>query len=148
MLISKILLRKLIHEVTSSITFDYSDSQQNSMCKLGSAQKRKMHMELERLHLQQCLSQKSFAECVPQKKNRQHFHHHTAYDYRKEIKSCWYTTSRCWYTTSKPFFSKNVTNPGLQPTNVAVYDKPNWTPHFQVASHFGRRQSTIGGLCR
>ena len=93
MLISKLLLRKLMHEVTSIITFDcrdnYSDTQQNSMCKVGSAQKRKMHVELEGLHLQQCLLQTSFAECVPQKKNRQHFHHHTAYDYRKESKSCW-----------------------------------------------------------
>ena len=46
------------------------------------------------------------------------------------------------------FFFENVINPGLLPTDVAVYDKPNWTPHFQVASHFGRRPSTIGGLCR
>ena len=37
--------------------------QQNSTCKAGSAQKRKMHVELARLHLQQFLFQKSFAEC-------------------------------------------------------------------------------------
>ena len=58
MLISKILLWKFIHEVTSIITFDccdnYSDTQQSSMCKVGSSQKRKMHVELEGLHLQQC----------------------------------------------------------------------------------------------
>ena len=145
MLISIILLRKLIYEVTSTITFDchdnYSDTQQNSVCKVGSAQKWKMHAELEGIHLQQCLSQKSFAECVPQKKNRQHFHHHMAYDYRKESKSH-------WYTTRKPFFPENVTNPSLLPTNVAVYEKPNWTPQFQVASHFGHWHLTIGGLCR
>ena len=37
----------------------------------------------------------------------------------------------------------NVTNPGLLPTNGAVYDKP-----IQIASRFGRRHSTIGGICR
>ena len=67
MLICKILLRKFILEVTSIITFDfrdnYSDIQQNSTCKAGSAQKRKMHMELVSLHLQQFLFHKSFAEC-------------------------------------------------------------------------------------
>ena len=58
MLISKIGLRKFIHEVTSITTFDcrdnYSGTQQNNTCKVGSAQNRKMHVELERLHLQQC----------------------------------------------------------------------------------------------
>ena len=67
MLICKIFLRKFIHEVTSIITFDcrdnYSDIQENSMCKAGSAQKRKIYVELARLHLQQCLFHKSFAEC-------------------------------------------------------------------------------------
>ena len=50
MLICKIFLRKFIHEVTSILTFDcrdnYSDIQQNSMTEAGSAQKRKMHVEL------------------------------------------------------------------------------------------------------
>ena len=59
MLIYKIVLRKFIHEVTSIITFDsrdnYLDIHQNSACKAGSAQKRKMHVELARLHLQQFL---------------------------------------------------------------------------------------------
>ena len=31
---------------------------------------------------------------------------------------------------------------------IQVYDKTNWPHRFQVASHFGRRYSTIGGLCR
>ena len=57
MLICKIFLRKFIPEATSIITFDcrdnYSDIQQNSSCKAGSAEKRKMRVELERLHLQQ-----------------------------------------------------------------------------------------------
>ena len=75
-------------------------------------------------------------------------HHHTAYDYRKGSTSRWYTTARCWYTTSKPFFQRMFTNPGRLLTNVAVYDRPNWTHHFQVARHFGRRHSTIGGLYR
>ena len=45
MLTCKIFLRKFIHEVTSIIAFDcrdnYSDIQQNSTCKAGSAQKPK-----------------------------------------------------------------------------------------------------------
>ena len=75
-------------------------------------------------------------------------HHHTAYDYRKGSKSHWYTTARCWYMTSKPFFPKMFTNPGLPPTNVAVYDQPNKTHHFEVSRHCGRRHSTIDGLYR
>ena len=43
------------------------------MCNVGSARKHKMHVELEKLHLQQFLSHKSFAECFTEKKNRQHF---------------------------------------------------------------------------
>ena len=46
--------------------------------KAGSAQKRKMHAELEKLHLQQFLSHKAFAVCFTEKKIRQHSHHHTA----------------------------------------------------------------------
>ena len=56
MLICKIVLQKFIHKVSGCISFDchcyYSDTQQHSMCKLGNAQKRKMHVQLERLHLQ------------------------------------------------------------------------------------------------
>ena len=76
MLIFKISLRKFIHEVTSIIPFDCynnsSDIQQNSTCKAGSAEKRKMHVELARLLLQKILFHKSFAECLT-KKNKQHF---------------------------------------------------------------------------
>ena len=75
-------------------------------------------------------------------------HHHTAYDYRKGSKSRCYTTARCWYTTRNPFFPRMFTNPGVLLTNVTVYDKPNWTHHFQVPRHFGHRHSTIGGLFR
>ena len=43
-------------EVTDILSFDrhnnYSGTQQNFTCKVGSAQKRKTHVELERLHLQ------------------------------------------------------------------------------------------------
>ena len=71
MLICKITLRKFIHEVISIIPFDCrdnsSDIQQNSTCKAGSAEKRKMHVELARLHLQQFLSHNSFAECFTEK---------------------------------------------------------------------------------
>ena len=60
------ILRNFIHEVTRIITLDcrdnYSDIQQNSTYKAGSAQKRNMHVELARLHLQQVLFHKSFAE--------------------------------------------------------------------------------------
>ena len=45
------------------------------------------------------------------RKNRQHFHHHTAYDYRKESKSRWYTTARGWYKTSKQFFPRMLQIP-------------------------------------
>ena len=102
-----------------------------------------------RLHLQQSLYHKSFAECFTEKKNRQHFHHHTAYDYRSDSKSRWYATARCWYTTGKPFLPRMFTNPGLLLTNVAVCDKPFC--HCQVARHFGRRYSTYAyavGQCK
>ena len=151
MLICKIFLRKSIHEVTTTITFDcqdnYSDIQQNSTCKAGSAQKRNMHVELARLHLQQFLFHQSVAKVSLKRKTNSILHHHTAYDHRKGSKSHLYTTARCWYTTKKPFVPKMFTNPGILLTNVAVYDKPNWTHHFQVARHFGIRHSTIGSLC-
>ena len=61
-----------IHEVASIIVFEfhdnYSDIQQNSTCNAGNAQKRKMHVELERLHLLQFLSRKSFAKYFTEKK--------------------------------------------------------------------------------
>ena len=126
LLICKIFLGKYIHEVRSSITFDcrdnYSDIQQNSTYKAESAQKRKMHVELARMHLQHFF----FPQIVCWMFHLNNIlHHHTAYDYRKGSKSRWYTTSRCCYTTSKPFFSRKFTNTGLLLTNVAVYDKPN-----------------------
>ena len=49
---------------------------------MESAQKRKMHVEFARLHLQQFLCHNSFAECFTV--NRQHFHHPTAYYCSKE----------------------------------------------------------------
>ena len=77
MLIFKISLRKFIHEVTRIIPFDCHDNsshiQQNSTCKAGSVEKRKMHVELARLHLQQFLFHKSFAECLTKKKSKQDF---------------------------------------------------------------------------
>ena len=77
MLMCEIFLRTFMHEVINIITFDchdnYSGTQQNSTCKAGSAQKGKMHVELEILHLQQFLSHKSFAECFTLKKNRQYY---------------------------------------------------------------------------
>ena len=91
------ILMKIYTEVKSVITFKFSDNysgiQQNSMCNVESAQKCKMHVELVRLHLQQFLSRNSFAECFTEKKNRQHFHHHTAYYHSTESKSCWYATT-------------------------------------------------------
>ena len=96
MLICKIFLRKFIYEVTSIISFDccdrYSGIQQNSTCQAGSVQKCKMHVELQRLPVQQFLSHKSFAGSVIKKRNKQHFHHHTAFVYRRENKGCWYIT--------------------------------------------------------
>ena len=68
MFICKIFLRKFIHKVSGIISFDchcfYSDTQQHSTtCKLGNAQKRNIHVQLEILHLQDFLSRKSFAHC-------------------------------------------------------------------------------------
>ena len=54
---------------------------------MESAQKRKMHVELARLHLQQVLSHISCAECFTERKNRQHFHHPTVYYYSRERRS-------------------------------------------------------------
>ena len=96
-LICRIFLWKFLHEVKSIITFDYSDNysgiQQNSTCNMENAQKRKMHVELARLHLQQFLSHNLFAGCVTEEKNRQHSHHPTAYYYSRESKSRWYATA-------------------------------------------------------
>ena len=77
MLIWKMSLWKFIHEVVSNIPFDCcdnsSDIQQKSTFKAGSGEKRKMHVELKRLHLQQFLFRKSFAECFTIKKIKPHF---------------------------------------------------------------------------
>ena len=64
---------KFINEVTSIIfgrCDNYSGTQHNSTCTAGSAQKRKMHGELEKLHLEHVLSHKSFAGCFTKNKNR------------------------------------------------------------------------------
>ena len=108
MLICNIFLRKFIHEVTSIIIFDcqdnYSDIQQNSTCKAGSAQKRNMHVEFARLHLQQFFYFTNQLQNVSRKrKTNSILQHHTAFDHRKGSKSRLYTTARCWYTTKKPF---------------------------------------------
>ena len=98
-LICRIFLWKFIHEVKSVITFESSDNywgiQQNSTCNAESAQKRKMHVNLARLHnfMQQFLSYNSFTEWLTEKKNRQHFHHPTAYHLSRESKGRWYTTT-------------------------------------------------------
>ena len=72
MLICKLFSGKFIHEVTNIITFNcrdnYSDIQQNSTCKAGSAQKRKLHVVLARLHLQQF-----FISQIICLKEKQHF---------------------------------------------------------------------------
>ena len=51
----QIVLRKFVHKVSGIISFDcycyYSDTQQHSTFKLGNAQKRKMHVQLESIHL-------------------------------------------------------------------------------------------------
>ena len=67
MLICKIFSCKYIHKVSGSISFDwhryFSDTQQHSACKLGNAQKLKMHVQLERLQLHDFLSHKSVVQC-------------------------------------------------------------------------------------
>ena len=54
--IYRIFSWKFIHEVSSTITSEFSDNysgiQQNSTCNMESAQKRKMHLKLQRLPLQ------------------------------------------------------------------------------------------------
>ena len=129
MSICKIFLRKFIHKASGIISFDchcyYSDNQQHSTCKLENAQKRKMHMQLERLHLQDILSHKSFAQCFTKKKNRKHFHSYTACDYRKESKTRVYATKNCWLTTRKPFFTKMFKNQRFLLAKVAVHDETN-----------------------
>ena len=110
MLICKIFLRKFIHTVSGIMSFDchcyYSDTQQHSTCKLGNAQKRKMHVQLERLHLQEFLSHKSFAQCITLKKNRKHFHHYTTYDYRKEVQKAFYATKGVVWRQENHFSQK------------------------------------------
>ena len=67
MLIYKMFLRELIYEFKSIITYDCRDSysvpSKTPHAKREVLKTKKMHMQLERLHLQQFLSHKSFAEC-------------------------------------------------------------------------------------
>ena len=83
--------------VTSLSKVDFNDNysfiQQNFTCHMESARKRKMHVELESLHLQHLLSHNSLAECFTKKKNKQNFHDHAAYDYSREYKSRWSVTT-------------------------------------------------------
>ena len=53
------------------------------------ARKRKMHVELESVHLQHLLSLNSLAECFTKKKGKQHFHDHVANDYSREYNRRW-----------------------------------------------------------
>ena len=53
------------------------------------ARKRKMHVELESVHLQYLLSLISLGECFAKKKSEQHFHDHVVNDYSREYKSRW-----------------------------------------------------------
>ena len=66
-------------------------------CHMESARKRKLHAELESLHLQYLLSHNSIAECFTKKKNKQHFHDHAAYDYSRVYKSRCSVTIRMTY---------------------------------------------------
>ena len=69
MIISKVLLRKFIHEVTGIITFDcrdnYSDTQHKSMCKVKSTQETKNARGARGAAFAVMFSQKSFATCFP-----------------------------------------------------------------------------------
>ena len=125
--IYKMFLRELIHEFKSIITYDcrdsYSGTQQNPTCKAGSAQNKKCTCR-DCICSNFCLTNHLLNVSL-KKTNRQFFHHHTAYDYRKESKRRWYTIARCLYATSQPFCPRMFTYPGLMLTNVAVYDKPN-----------------------
>ena len=78
----------------SNLVISDSGIQQNFTCNVKSAQKHEMHMEIAILHLVQFFSHNSFAEWFTEKKNRLHFHHLTAYYYRKESKSRWYATAK------------------------------------------------------
>ena len=155
MLICKIFLRTFIHKVTSIITFDCRDNFQ-IFSKTLRAKQEVLKYETCTWSSRDCICSnfyftKHLLNVSLKRKTNTILHHHTAYDYRKGIMSRWYTTARCWYTTSEPFFPKMFSNPGLLLTNVAVYDKPNWSHHFQVArhvGHVGRRHSPIGGLYR
>ena len=146
MLIHKIFLRNFIHEVTSIITFDcrdnYSDIQQNC------SKTKKCTWSSRDCSCSTFYFTNHLLNVSLKRKTNNLLHNHTEYDCRKGSKSHWYTTARCWYTTWNPVFPKMFTYPGLLLINVAVYDKPNWTHHFQDTRYFGRRHSTIGGLYR
>ena len=98
MLIYKVFVCKFIYEITHYYIqcHNYSGSQQSFSSNTESAQKHKMHVELERLQLQQFWSYKIVCWMFHlTEENRQHFCHHKAYDYSK---SCWYATARLWCT--------------------------------------------------
>ena len=71
-------------------------------CHMESARKRKMHVELESLHMQHLLCHNAPAECFTKKKNKQDFHDHAAYNYSREYKSRWSVTTICMAYVANP----------------------------------------------
>ena len=75
-LIYRLFLYKNVHAVTVW-KVDFNDNylviQQNFMCHMGSARKRKMHVVLEILHLQHLFLHNSIAECFTKRKTNSIF---------------------------------------------------------------------------
>ena len=75
---------------------------------MESARKRKMHIELESLHLQHLVSHNSLAEYFTKKKNKEHIHDHAAYDYSREYKSHLYVTTICMAYVAQPYNPRSL----------------------------------------
>ena len=127
MLLCKIFLRKIIHKVSDIISFDYhycySDTQQHSMCKFGNAQKRKMHVQLERFHLQCFQISWSMFHLKKTPENFSIIMRHVTTEKGAKCILCYKTV--LIDDKKKSFFTKMFTNPRFLLANVAVHDETN-----------------------
>ena len=89
--------------------YNYSGTQKNSTCEAGSAQNRKMRVQLERLHLKECFLTNHLLNVSLKRKtdNISIILRRMTTEKRARIVR-WYATTRCWYTPSKSFFPENV----------------------------------------
>ena len=149
MLICKIFLQNFIHEVTTIIIFDchdnYSDIQQHvqsGKCSKTQNAREAREIAFAAIFILQIicwmfhLKEKQTTFCIIRRRITK----------EKGVRANGILRQSAGMRQARHFFPRMFTNPGPLLTNVAVYDKPNLTRHFQVVRHFGRRHSTIDCL--